>query len=487
MKKILSLLLLPIFSFNFLYADIQFIDKTMSSRSLGENLNSLISGQFKIEWGDNVPINETWEDLDSNGYPDYIDIVANSLTYSLNKFKSIGFEFDESLSDIAIIIANTNAKYNGTTQYLPAERYGGAYYYADNKFYFILNSTMPTILGQLSQQKNIEVTIAHELMHVLQYYIINKYDYYHNGNDNWFYEASAVFSEEICYPEHNYHTRYIKELYENLSEGIFSNIGYAPYRGVYFLQFLEQKYSDFSLYNLWKNYAKLQDPIKAINTFITSKKTTLNKLLKEFYDSIFEVNKYYIDNAEIYKNFIINNSLDEDISVNTGGCIKNDDLLIDFNRDDNYLIYDLNLSKCSIFLGEENLSNRDDLKNINYTSVDLIQGWNLIASPINSNIDSLLLFKNNKIFGYYNDNWIEEPKILIPKFGYWVYSNIKKRIYFSGNSYNIDNLNISDSWKLLGTGNKMKLNNFNIWVFRDNKWFNNINYLNRGEGFWIKK
>ncbi len=422
MKKII---ITTIFAFNFLYADFYFINKPKPKRAINENKNSYTIEQFKIEWGDFTPDNEIWEDLDLNGKPDYIDVVANSLIYTLKKFKSIGFEFNDDLKNIPIIIANTNAKYNGYIETLPKERYGGAYYYNDNSFYFILNSIMPTILGQTSQQKNIEVTIAHELMHILQFYLVNKYDYFNNYNDTWFYEASAVFAEEICYPEHNYHTRYIKELYENLNIGIFSNDDYAPYRGVYFLQYLEQKYSDFSIYDLWLDYVQIKDAISTLNKFAISKQTTLTELLSEFYVSIYNVEKYYPNNATIYKEYVSTQNLSDNLAIMSGGCVKNSEKI---QFDDNLLLKN---GECLLLLGKNGeLSSRSDLIEKNFIALNLNQNWNLIANPTKKDVNSSI-FQSDKILTYLNGSWIVNPKVISPYIGYWVYLESEKKIYFN--------------------------------------------------------
>lgn len=153
------------------------------------------------------------------------------------------------------------------------------------------------------------------------------------------------------------------------------------------------------------------------------------------------------------------------------------------------------------------------------------KGWNLVALPINSEVNvndfnnSKILWKytNNKWEGWSSDNSImnklnkfkNEGKINVfnkiePAEGFWAYyDNVAVKV-FDGKSYDFKNVDLKPGWNLVGSGQSISvddLNNSNIrfiWKYKNGKWmtwgkdlnqniykeYEMIKNIDVSEGFW---
>lgn len=387
--------------------------------------NSLKLEHFTIFWGDREFDDlESWRDSDANSYPDYIDWVALALENSFESMQEIGYSCD-SLKNLDVIIGNSGLSYTIDDKY-----YGYAVLgYGILSSYIVLNSKMPELLGQNSQRKNLEVTIAHELTHIFQYCSLFKKNRGFKSLDRWLFESMAVYFEELIYPNHNYHMRYIKELYENLNLGIFSNDGYAKYRGVYFWQFLEDKFEDFSILDIWESYLDSGDSRGAIEEFLSEKNFSLAQALEQFYRSIFyPKDGYYSENFENYSNYIPEQIELNQSSVEFGGCLVSETpkrLILDrssnwYQKGREFESKEIDISfRPTIYLG-------DSKQNFTITSrgFNLESGWNLLGSS--SAIRNVVDLNASKVWLYRDRKWIESPEFIDSNEGFWVYINDKE-------------------------------------------------------------
>lgn len=138
--------------------------------------------------------------------------------------------------------------------------------------------------------------------------------------------------------------------------------------------------------------------------------------------------------------------------------------------------------------------------------IPLNQGWNLIATPIEVTLkknfsnefpeigtQSFSTLGEYEVIWLYTDgNWLKNPDIIEPKKGYWLKTRKPYKIKFSGSASNLLASDIKNGWNLVGSGTRIenpkeRLNVSVIWVYRDNNWIKNPNYIDVSEGVWIKK
>jgi|GEM_PF-5916918 len=120
-------------------------------------------------------------------------------------------------------------------------------------------------------------------------------------------------------------------------------------------------------------------------------------------------------------------------------------------------------------------------------------GWNLVASPISSDITDMFTFGEfETIWTFVNNSWIENPNRIDYQSGIWIYMNEDKTINFSGSSYQANLDSLDSGWSLVGLGDNLsddeKYQIESIWTYRDNEFIeSNLSNLNIGEGFWVKR
>ncbi len=130
--------------------------------------------------------------------------------------------------------------------------------------------------------------------------------------------------------------------------------------------------------------------------------------------------------------------------------------------------------------------------------LELQKEWNLISTPISEDISDKFIFQDyDLIWNFKDNNWVKNPSILYYEDGYWIKTDSENNITFKGSSYTPNLKRVVSTWALVGTGTEINdINNLiseekikEIYQFKDNKWLksNDINSLNIGDGFWIKK
>lgn len=134
-------------------------------------------------------------------------------------------------------------------------------------------------------------------------------------------------------------------------------------------------------------------------------------------------------------------------------------------------------------LGEEYVLGESKIKNLN-----LIKGWNLVAIPVQKEVNSSI-FEFNSIY-IFDNNWTKNPSILSSGIGIWVDSKVETNLTFSGSDYKPNFIDLNGSWKLLGTGqelNNVKANwDFeDVWSYKNKVWEQNPLIINEGQGLWV--
>ncbi len=134
-------------------------------------------------------------------------------------------------------------------------------------------------------------------------------------------------------------------------------------------------------------------------------------------------------------------------------------------------------------------------KNKNY--LHLTEGWSLISSPINQELNITETFWTKDLaYKFKNNRWIKNPENLKPNEGMWIKYNFNIFVYFnefnSTKSYEFNSSILNSGWNLVGTGADVNLNSDefeSVWVY-DNvtkEYINNPTQILQGYGFWIKR
>ena len=150
-----------------------------------------------------------------------------------------------------------------------------------------------------------------------------------------------------------------------------------------------------------------------------------------------------------------------------------------------------------------NLPNLEIIEDKTYQSrtlthtLDINKGWNLLASPVESDITDFFIFGDfDKIWIYDENIWSKNPDTIPYYRGFWIKANDNSSIEFSGESYLKNLETLQEGWSLISLGDTVEDNISNstykiedIFVYRDNsfKKLKSINELNYAEATWIKK
>ncbi len=125
--------------------------------------------------------------------------------------------------------------------------------------------------------------------------------------------------------------------------------------------------------------------------------------------------------------------------------------------------------------------------------LNLKDGWNLVAVPLNQEI-----FKRENIdeleisWLYKDDEWIRNPLVLVKGYGFWLKMANNFNIKFEGKKYLPNFEKLKSGWSMIGTGdtlvNIQKKENLEVvWLYVNGDWIKNPAYIYEGQGFWILK
>lgn len=167
--------------------------------------------------------------------------------------------------------------------------------------YMVVDNDFSEFVSEgVSAEQAMEVTIAHEFHHSVQF-SINSYA------DAWIMEATSTWMESDVYPEITDNLQYL-----NGSGGFFS-IPFVPidddeqtYNSWIFLQYLSLKWGEEIIKTLWSFLLYRMDGTSAVSSLLKSKSTSLDTEFADFVQINYSQSDYYPD-AEMYDEVYISN------------------------------------------------------------------------------------------------------------------------------------------------------------------------------------
>ncbi len=425
-----------------------------------------------------------------------------------------------------IYIANRDTYNQASSSYVNiSSSYAGfTENYSNNMPFITIN---PTISSGI-----LEVTLAHEFFHAIQF----AYGFYNVSDeiwyDNiWFLEASAVMMEDEVYDDVNDYINYLSYYLNSSYKPLEEYDGWIEYGKVIFVKYLKERYS--------------MDFIKTIFKKYNGNQNILQDIIKDFADANMTFDKAYstyavwLNELENFKDGYLYPSVkkynfSEKLSIGYCGIeLINKDI----NENQLYL-YGSNLSYTQETLeGYKNIADdintkglivinktedsaleTDLLKNNIFKGFQLKKGWNLCGNIFDKelSLQEILkdkqiawLFEDGRYYGFSNDSGYEQkieslgyktktPWVKRGK-GFWIYSPEQSSISVSYPYLSQSNKDDS-TWNLITFNSVSSPNQIDnsydiIWQYRDN-WqyyspkydFNitKIKLINPGVGYFIR-
>lgn len=271
------------------------------------------SGRFAVHY-DTSGINMVPRlDLDKNGIPDFVDSALFFLEYSYKVLiDSIGFKPPPTDSgrggsdawDFYLLQLGTGYYYDVAYGFTMVEleikdtipsifpRFT-AFSILDNDFsptdsaFFDNGTKKPTFreTGFLG----LKITLAHEFHHIVQFG-------YGDPSFPSFNEMTSTYIESRVFPETRDYLQYIRSLFNNFSKYIISENNYVNgYRYTIYLQFLQRKFGDAVIKDLWENIGIGYDPFTALNEVLVIINSSVEATLCEFLAWIYYTGPHYRD------------------------------------------------------------------------------------------------------------------------------------------------------------------------------------------------
>jgi len=203
-------------------------------------------------------------DTDVNGIPDYIDTVAAVLDRAWNlEVETLGYQVPPSDGgagggpelDVYILDLGRLRRYG-----LTFPESGGA---TTSSYLQLDNNYTDSVFGQASLCEGakgtrgldaLRVTVAHEFFHMIQF------GYYRGSDGAWWQEASAVWMEDVAYPEADDYLQYVCAFLgvpdRSLDSGRPSSYDEHPYGASVFAHFLDQRYERDVIRSIWEEFGR---------------------------------------------------------------------------------------------------------------------------------------------------------------------------------------------------------------------------------------
>ena len=183
-------------------------------------------------------------DVDANGYPDYIDTVLATTVHVHNTYVGGGYRApkgDGSLgggsntTDIYIADIGDDGLYGycTTDQNIPNQGPFDAWAYC-----VLDNDYSPAEFPTNTPLENLQVTVAHEYFHAVQF----GYDI---AEDSWFLEATAAWVEDIMYDHVDDNLQYLRQSPLRLPRIPMDTFGGSFHYGIWiFFRYLSERYTE---------------------------------------------------------------------------------------------------------------------------------------------------------------------------------------------------------------------------------------------------
>ena len=195
-------------------------------------------------------------DVDDNGVPDYVDVVAAVLdsTWML-QVGTLGYQAppsDEGRGgggeyDAYIVELGRSNAYG----YVYPEAGGGRTSYS---YMELDNNYTDSIYTKTRGLEALRVTVAHEFFHVIHF------GYYQGNDASWWREATSTWMEEVAYPEADDYLQYVRHFLAHPDRSLNSGSGlssdYHMYGASLFAHFLDQRFERSLIRAIWEEVGR---------------------------------------------------------------------------------------------------------------------------------------------------------------------------------------------------------------------------------------
>ena len=306
---------------------------------------------------------------------------------------------------IDIYIANRGGYNFAENQYMNiSSNYAGfATYYPDGTPYLLLN---PDI-----EDKVLQVTIAHEFFHAVQYSYFNgdvMSDEVWNSNI-WFLEATAVLMEDEVFPENNDYVSLLENYINNTYRPLDHFNGLDEYGKVLLFKYFKEKNGDVDILKV------ALSQIDEDSTFLD----ILEKYIPDFPNRIAEFAQWLISPATYFQDGNLypvppKKNIASNISIGKYGILyiagdgkyytSSNPLYIQQNIDgESQKVDNLNSGVATINISDIPISTKLLRKNI-AQPLQIQKGWNMVGNIWDRDIELNRYFSNFPIVWIYRDN-----------------------------------------------------------------------------------
>ena len=217
------------------------------------------TGHFMIHYdldGDAAP---NLTDINENGVPDYIDevgIIADSTRKVLIEDMGFRSEVDDSDGIYDIYIMSYDSNYYGVNVH---EGAGKSYIKIDNDYASGFYTTGIQVM---------RLTVAHEFFHAIQ----RAYKVTQSITDQFFYELSSTWIEDIIVPDGDDYLYWIDDFFNNPQQSWDETDGYSlalfgHYLSTQFENITSEKESTI-IREVWENISNSNTPYEALNSIL---------------------------------------------------------------------------------------------------------------------------------------------------------------------------------------------------------------------------
>lgn len=499
-----------------LYSTVEYYPESLDSE-IGEDDKNVFkySGHFRVIYGKEYEGNVTIENL--------ADEILDIADYVWQKeVEDDGFKepINSDKYYIDIYIGNTSAYNKAENTYITiSSSYAGyATSYADSTPYFVLNKDMSKPL--------LEVTVAHEFFHTIQYaYGLGVVSNSIWNKNLWFMEATATMMEDEVYDDVNDYIGYLPYYLPYINYSIDYTNGIMEYGKVLFAKYLKNRFGIEIIKKIFEDYIPTETLLEDIQKEVASYNETFDNFMLDYGKCLVNIHTCYKDGADFPDpDFYLLDTLE---NVGYYGIVLyksgSDSYLYGSNSE--YLQSDFYGNKNVlgsinanglIFINRQNRNIVTDfLKYNEYNATVLKKGWNLIGNVFDKNIDFsdfdvniTWVYRNGKYCAYSNDedmmnkikilNYQCENNYLYPGEGAWVYVDKDKNITLNGFELFEGNLTDEGIHTTSSVLNPYDLSSETLWYYDEGEWeyysdlktfedYSKIEYLIPGRGYIIIK
>lgn len=229
-------------------------------RPLESGIHTLHTEHFRIIWG-NIINSESkflfWQDENFNQIPDYIDQVKTIAEESWQKLiDEEGFRPPHNTEQfyLDIYLANTGVLDPDHAGFLNIRSFSAfADTYADQTPYLAIREDL--------DPKDLQVTLAHELFHAIQFAYKPLSPQVNELSEVWWYEASAMWAEDIVYDNVNDYVRLVNSWMATADLSFLFRNGSHEYGGAIWAKYLTEHFNEANdthgskvMKNIWEKF-----------------------------------------------------------------------------------------------------------------------------------------------------------------------------------------------------------------------------------------